>query len=174
MSTDFSNLYVPIAPVVGVAKRAPVGVSPAVIVDDGKNDPVNTIAPAIVQPVFGPVDPTESLKKLKEENGGKLYFPAPPAIISRHKYPSVNNDPKLQNMVTKEFHEMLKVWLKKDDEFKPLLKIKKELMSKDDGHEIVLRLLKLYVRRNNTFFYDLEYQVYQVKQFMLYKLKQLV
>ena len=162
---SFEHLFVPIAPIVGVVS-APKNV---LNFDDRSKDPINTIVPPIVTPIFG----TESLKELKKENDGKLYFPPPPVILTRHKYQSVNNDTKLQNMVTQEFYQMLKIWLN-EDEFKPLLKIKTELMNKNDGPEIVLRLLKLYVKKNNTNFYDLENQTYQVKDFILYKLTQLI
>jgi len=141
--------------------------------DDSK-DPITTLVPPIVQPVYVLSNVSQQLKDIKKKNNGKLYFPAPPFINSHYKYQNVNADKKLQHMVTTEFHNMLKnVWLK-EELFKKFNKKSKELKSKDEGYLIVHKILRLYIKQYGQNWYDLELQVNNVKQFIYNKLEQLI
>mgnify|MGYP006420010327 CR=1 FL=1 len=141
--------------------------------NDDRNDPITTLVPKIVQPVYtSPVN--EQLKQIKKNNNGKLYFPAPPIILSHHKYQNVNADTNLQKMVTSNFYNCMKnIWLK-EDSFKSLNKIFKQLKKKNTGYQIIYKLLRLYVKKYNQNWYDLELQTYNVKKFVLYKLQELI
>lgn len=152
----------------------PVGINTSNGPYDDSKDPITTLVPPIVQPVYVLPNVSQQLKDIKKNNNGKLYFPAPPFINSHYKYQNVNADKKLQHMVTTEFHNMLKnIWLK-EELFKKFNKKSKELKSKDEGYLIVHKILRLYIKQYNQNWYDLELQVNNVKQFIYNKLEQLI
>ncbi len=97
------------------------------------------------------------------------YFPAPPIISSYYKYQNVNIDPNLQNMVTSDFHRKVLEWIKHDKSFKKFKKIEKELKS-EVGYEMIYKILKLFVKRGNTNWYDLKEQNSLVKAYIKHKL----
>ena len=100
------------------------------------------------------------------------YFPPPPFIPSIHNYPNVNVDMNLQNSVTDKFQKELIYWMETDPQFKSTKKYLKNIKG-PSGHEIVRKILHLFVRRGNTNWYDLELQYNVVKQFVLHKLETL-
>ena len=100
-----------------------------------------------------------------------VYFPAPPIISTIHQYQDVNNDKNLQNKVTLYFLEKTIECIKYDESWKSLKRVGKHLKGKD-GYEIMHKLLKLFVRRGNTNWYDLRVQEELVLNFIKHKLSQ--
>ncbi len=98
-----------------------------------------------------------------------LYFPAPPIISSITSYQDINNDTNLQNMETIYFLERTRECIKKDKSWKKLKKFSKYLNS-EDGYEIIYKILRLFVKRGNTNWYDLKIQQHLVMDFIKYKL----
>jgi hypothetical protein len=108
--------------------------------------------------------------KIQPSNNPTLrYFQPPPFIQSTVKYQDVNNDKNLQNMVTTKFVNKTIRWINTDSRFK---KCKKYLsrMESPDGYDIMYRILKLFVKKGNTNWYDLSDQADLVKDFIRYKL----
>ena len=97
------------------------------------------------------------------------YYPAPPIISSYYKYQNVNVDPNLQNKVTTDFHRKVLEWIKHDKSFKKFKKFEKELKS-EVGYEMIHKILKLFVKRGNTNWYDLKEQNSLVKDYIKHKL----
>jgi hypothetical protein len=100
------------------------------------------------------------------------YFPAPPIVPSYFQYQNVNADKNLQNTITLEFLADAQKWFKNDKSFKKLKKYSKQLNGQQ-GYEIIHKLLKLFVKRGNTNWYDLSMQKSLVKDFIKYKLSNL-
>ncbi len=97
------------------------------------------------------------------------YYPAPPIISSYYKYQNVNADPNLQHMVTTDFHKKVIEWIKHDKAFKKFKKYEKELKS-EVGYEMIHKILKLFVKRGNTNWYDLKEQNSLVKAYIRHKI----
>jgi hypothetical protein len=100
------------------------------------------------------------------------YFPAPPVITTYHKYQDVNNDSYLQEKETFYFLDKTLDWIKEDKSFKKLKKFEKYLKG-PDGYTIMHKLLKLFVRKGNTNWYDLKIQQSLVKDYIKHKLNKL-
>ncbi len=100
------------------------------------------------------------------------YFPAPPLITTYHQYQDVNNDDNLQHMETLYFLDKTLDWIKHDKSFKKLKKLEKYLKG-PDGYEIMHKLLRLFIRRGNTNWYDLKIQKSLVKDYIKHKLSKL-
>jgi hypothetical protein len=100
------------------------------------------------------------------------YYPAPPIISSYYKYQNVNTDPNLQHMVTTDYHEKVIEWIKRDKTFKKFKKFEKELKS-DIGYEMIHKILKLFVKRGNTNWYDLKEQNSLIKAYIRHQLNTL-
>jgi hypothetical protein len=97
------------------------------------------------------------------------YFPAPPVITTYHQYQDVNNDAYLQEKETFYFLDKTLEWIKHDKSFKKLKKYERYLKG-PDGYTIIHKLLKLFVRRGNTNWYDLKMQQSLVKDYIKHKL----
>jgi len=98
-----------------------------------------------------------------------IYFEPPPFFVAANsiKYENVNNDTKLQQMVTEKFLNKTISWLEDDNKSKKYLsKIKGP-----DGYDIIHTLLKLFIKKGKTNWYDLSPQSHLVKDFIKYKLK---
>ena len=96
------------------------------------------------------------------------YFQPPPFISTIHKYQTVNGDKELQSKITNYFLTKTKEWMKKDKTFS-----KKYMSSINDdtsGFKIIHSMLKLFVRKGNTNWFDLKDQSLLVKEFIKYKL----
>ncbi len=100
------------------------------------------------------------------------YFPAPPIIQTLHQYQNVNNDKNLQDMETTYFLDKTIEYINKDKSWSKLKKFKKHLNG-PDGYEIIYKLLKLFVRKGNTNWYDLKMQKYLVLDYIKHKLSKL-
>jgi hypothetical protein len=100
------------------------------------------------------------------------YFPAPPIISSYHKYQDVNNDPNLQHEETLYFLSKVKEWIKYDKSYKKLQRFEKYIKG-PKGYDIIHKLLKLFVKRGNTNWYDLKLQQDLVKDYIKHKLSKL-
>lgn len=85
------------------------------------------------------------------------YYVPPPFILSYRKYQNVNADKNLQHMVTKHFYEIMKK------------KIKTKKFKKD-GYDMVYILLRLFIKKAQTNWYDLELQEQLVIDYIMYKL----
>jgi hypothetical protein len=97
------------------------------------------------------------------------YFPAPPLITTYHQYQDVNKDDNLQHMETLYFLDKTLDWIKHDKSFKKFKKFEKFLKG-PEGYEIMHKILKLFVRRGNTNWYDLKIQKSLVKDYIRHKL----
>lgn len=100
------------------------------------------------------------------------YFPAPPVISTYHQYQDVNNDPNLQHTETLYFLDKTLEWIKYDKSYKKLKKFERYLKG-PNGYEIIHKLLKLFVRKGNTNWYDLKVQQSLVKDYIKHKLSKL-
>ena len=126
--------------------------------------PATTSAPTVAPAVAPTVAPIASKPK--------LYFPPPPIIQTYHQYQDVNNDKHLQNTQTLYFLNKTIDWIKYDKSYSSLKKLQKYFKS-PDGYEITYKLLKLFVKRGNTNWYDLKIQQDLVKDFIKHKLSKL-
>ena len=97
------------------------------------------------------------------------YFPAPPVITTYHQYQDVNNDSYLQEKETYYFLDKTLNWIKEDKSFKKLKKYERYLKG-PDGYTIMHKLLKLFVKKGNTNWYDLKMQQSLVKDYIKHKL----
>ena len=96
------------------------------------------------------------------------YFQPPPFISTIHKYQTVNGDKELQRKVTNYFLDKTRKWIKKDKLFSK--KYLSNIKDDTDGFKIIHNILKLFVRRGETNWYDLKEQCDLVKEFIKYKL----
>jgi hypothetical protein len=118
-------------------------------------------------PAPAPVDvPSSSSSK------PRLYFPAPPLIQSFTRYQDVNNDSNLQHIETLFFLERTQECIKRDKSWKKFKKFSKYLKG-DEGYEIMHKLLRLFVKRGNTNWYDLKMQQELVMDFIKFKLSKI-
>jgi hypothetical protein len=102
----------------------------------------------------------------------RLYFPPPPIIQTYHQYQDINNDKHLQNTQVLYFLNKIIDWIKYDKSYNKLKKLQK-YFNRDEGYEITYKLLKLFVKRGNTNWYDLKIQQDLVKDFIKHKLSKL-
>jgi hypothetical protein len=100
------------------------------------------------------------------------YFPAPPVITTYHQYQDVNNDSYLQEKETLYFLDKTLDWIKEEKSFKKLKKFERYLKG-PDGYTIMHKILKLFVRKGNTNWYDLKIQKSLVKDYIKHKLSKL-
>ena len=100
------------------------------------------------------------------------YFPAPPIIQTYHQYQTVNNDKYLQNMETEYFLDLTLDMIDHNSSWSKLKKFKKYLKG-TDGYEIMYKLLRLFVKRGNTNWYDLKMQKHLVLDYIKHKLSKL-
>jgi hypothetical protein len=107
------------------------------------------------------------------DNNKPKYYPAPPVIKSIYKYQTVNGDPKLQQMVTERFLNYIIEWIDTDNDFKIFRKLLSKFNS-DAGYDIVYKLLRLFVKKGNTNWYDLDMQKDLMKEYLAYKLKEYI
>ncbi len=119
------------------------------------------------QTISQPQSQSQSQSQLPQKT--YKYFPAPPLITTYHQYQDVNNDDNLQHMETLYFLSETLDWIDNDKSFKKLKKFKKYLKG-SDGYEIMHKILKLFVRRGNTNWYDLKIQRSLVKDYIRHKL----
>jgi hypothetical protein len=100
------------------------------------------------------------------------YFPAPPVITTYHQYQDINNDSYLQDRETTYFLDKTIDWIKHDKSFKKLKKFERYLKG-PNGYTIMHKILKLFVRRGDTNWYDLKIQQSLVKDFIKHKLSKI-
>ena len=100
-----------------------------------------------------------------------IYFQPPPFIETVYKYQNVNADKELQNIVTTKFLKKTIKWIEGDKNFKKYKKYN-SLMKSSDGYDIIYKMLKLFVKKGNTNWYDLSRQESLIKDFIKYKLDQ--
>lgn len=97
------------------------------------------------------------------------YFIPPPITGSYYTYQSVNADRNLQKMVTEYYYDKLFQWMENDFLYKPLIKEKKFLQTKN-GLKLVYKVLKHLVKKNNTNWYDLRSNDF-TKEYLATKLR---
>ena len=100
-----------------------------------------------------------------------IYFEPPPFIETVYKYQNVNIDKDLQNKVTMKFLNKTINWIQDDGNFKKYKKYL-SLMKSDEGYDIIHKILRLFVKKGNTNWYDLSRQESLIKDFIKYKLEQ--
>ena len=93
-------------------------------------------------------------------------------VPTTYKYQNINNDKNLQNLETTYFLDKTIEWMKHDSSFS---KVKKyiSILRGENGYEIIHKILRMYVKQNNTNWYDLKAQKILIKQYIRHKLKQL-
>ena len=99
------------------------------------------------------------------------YYPAPPIITSYSRFQDVNNDKNLREKATKFFLKELIAGIEGGSD-KKLKKHLKVLKKSKKGYNIVYNLLRLFVRRGNTNWYDLEIQYSLVMDYIRHKLEE--
>jgi hypothetical protein len=97
------------------------------------------------------------------------YFLPPPIINSQLVYQNINKDPNLRKSVTNFYLKKVIKWLSSYDEFKHAKKSLKYIKS-ENGYNIIYNLLRHYVNKNNTNWYDLKESYINVKDYLRYKL----
>ncbi len=100
----------------------------------------------------------------------RLYFPPPPFIPTIRQYQDVNRDENLQYSVTIYFLDRVIDNIKYNQSWKKYKKFKKYLKG-SDGYNIMHKLLRLFVKRGNTNWFDLKSQRELVEDYIKYKLK---
>ena len=136
------------------------------------------VSAASAPPYTSPADPAPAAPAAPADpaptssSTPQLYFPAPPIISSIRSYQDINNDTKLQDMETEYFLERTKQYIKHDKSWKKLKKFSKYLKG-EDGYEIIYKILRLFVKRGNTNWYDLKIQEELVMDFIKHKLTKL-
>ena len=124
---------------------------------------LTTLVPPTINNTPSTPDPTS----VQNPTSIKYYQP-PPYIISYYKYQTVNADKELQRKVTNYFIERTLSWVKKDSNFS---KYKLSTVKNDtSSFNIIHHILKLFVKKGNTNWYDLKEQEDLVKNFIKYKL----
>jgi len=102
-----------------------------------------------------------------------IYFEPPPFIETVYKYQNVNIDKDLQDKVTTKFLNKTIRWIQEDKNFKKF-KTHLTLMKGDEGYYIIHKMLRLFVKKGNTNWYDLSRQESLIKNFIKYKLDQYI
>jgi hypothetical protein len=155
-----------ISSVFGAATDASVAAGPPYV---GEETPA-----AAPIPVAAPATPSAASVDVPSSSSSKprLYFPAPPLIQSFTRYQDVNNDSNLQHIETLFFLERTQECIKRDKSWKKFKKFSKYLKG-DEGYEIMHKLLRLFVKRGNTNWYDLKMQQELVMDFIKFKLSKI-
>ena len=89
-------------------------------------------------------------------------------LETTYRYKSVNGDPQLQKQVTDYFLEKTLKWMKHDKSF--VTKYSSQIKNTDKGFNIIHNILKIFVRKGKTNWFDLKDQSDLVKDFIKYKL----
>jgi len=97
------------------------------------------------------------------------YFEPPPIIGTFYKYQDVNSNKNLQKNITKYFLKSILKSIKKDDLFSHL-KSKYKILKSKDGYNIIYKILKRFVKKGNTNWYDLRDQKTLIMDYVKYKL----
>jgi hypothetical protein len=143
--------------------------SPGTAVNAEETIPASAPEPASAP---APSPAPESSSAPKSSSSSYVYYPAPPIISSIYNYQNVNNDNNLQDMETRYFLNKITECIKYDKSWKKLKKLQKHFKG-DDGYEITYKLLRLFVKRGNTNWYDLKMQQDLVLDFIKHKLSKL-
>ena len=108
---------------------------------------------------------SKDLQILYEYNLRNLYS-------TPYSYQDVNADKKLQYSITDYFLEKTIDWMKHDKSFK---KVKQYLryLTGPDGEEIMHKILRLFVKKGETNWYDLKIQKSLVKDYIRHRLAKL-
>ena len=85
----------------------------------------------------------------------KKYYPPPPIIGTYFEYIDVNKDEKLRLSVTSFFHRKIIKWVSSYPEFSNLKKYTSKISS-DDGHKLIYKLIRKFVKEYNINWYDLK------------------
>jgi hypothetical protein len=89
-----------------------------------------------------------------------------------YSYQDVNADKKLQYSITDYFLEKTIDWMKHDKSYKKVKKFLRYLTG-PDGEEIMHKILRLFVRKGETNWYDLKIQKSLVKNYIKHRLAKL-
>ncbi len=89
-----------------------------------------------------------------------------------YSYQDVNADKKLQYSITNYFLDKTIDWMKTDKSFKKVKKYLRDLNG-PDGEEIMHKILRLFVKKGDTNWYDLKIQKSLVKDYIRHKLAKL-
>ena len=165
-TTSFGNTPPPYSPAPGPSVSGPSVSGPSVSGPSVSYVPTNDTTNDTTNFTTNIINNTPSVAK------ERLYYPAPPIIQTYHQYQDVNNDKNLQNMETVFFLKRTIECIDYDKSWKGLNKFKKYLNG-NNGYEIIHKLLKLFVRRGNTNWYDLKVQKDLVLDYIKHKLSKL-
>ena len=97
------------------------------------------------------------------------YFIPPPFITETYSYQNVNKDPNLRESITIFYYNKVIKWIEKSSEFKKY-KSKVPFMKTKKGYIHVYKLLRSFVKRYDSNWYDLKKQYDNVKEYIHRKL----
>jgi hypothetical protein len=89
-----------------------------------------------------------------------------------YSYQDVNADKKLQYSITNYFLDKTIDWMKHDKSYKKVKKFLRYLKG-PDGEEIMHKILRLFVKKGETNWYDLKIQKSLVKNYIKHRLAKL-
>ena len=114
-----------------------------------------------INPFFTPI-PLYTIKTFDQNK--KLIFPPPPLITTYREFQDVNLDKKLQKKVSVYFLDQI---LNNLNTYK-LLKPKQKYLESKEGLKLIHHLLKRFVERGGTNWYDLREPQYDLTMDYLY------
>jgi len=118
-----------------------------------------------------PTTPAPKAPYMSSPPNTRYFFVPPPYVSTQYvKYQDVNNDKNLQEKETEYFLNKTIDWITFDSKFKSSKKYLSKLKGQD-GYYIMYKILKLFVRKGDTNWYDLKVQKSLVKDFIRHKLK---
>jgi len=107
-----------------------------------------------------------------DPNFNSAVFQPPPFITTYYKYQDVNNDINLQEKVTLRFLKRTIKFLNEKSDYKHLKNKFLNKLKSEDGYDIMHRMLKLFVKRGDTNWYDLREQYDLVDRYIKHKLSE--
>jgi hypothetical protein len=116
-----------------------------------------------LNPFLTPI-PIYKIKSSDNDSGDRMIFVPPPVITTYREFQDVNHDKNLQRRVSVYF---LKEILKNLDRYRLLKPYQKHLDSKD-GLRLIHHLLRRFVERGGTNWYDLRSPQYDLTMDYLY------
>jgi hypothetical protein len=128
--------------------------------------PIVSLNPSTL-PVVNPITNKLEIAPLYNQPSSAITY-----VPTTYKYQNINNDKNLQNLETTYFLEKTIGWMKHDSSFSKVKKYLSDVRG-ENGYEIMHKILRMYVKQNNTNWYDLKAQKILVKQYIRHKLKQL-
>jgi hypothetical protein len=100
------------------------------------------------------------------------YFIAPSISTTNITYQNVNKDQQLRKIMTEFYQRKLLKWIENYKDFSHLKKIS-PLLKSDKGYNLVYNLLRKFVHKNDTNWFDLKDQYDIIKDYLKINLSKL-